>query len=78
MLELEQIVEQLETGRLTLDDALGRYEAALARIRRCHMLLSTAEQKVSQLLSVDENGLARTTPFEADLAPLEDRTARRS
>lgn len=77
LLDLERIVEQLETGRLTLDEALGRYETALARIRRCQLLLSAAEQKVSQLLGVDENGVARTAPFDAEMAPLEERTARR-
>lgn len=78
LLDLERIVEQLETGRLTLDEALGRYEAALARIRRCQLLLTAAEQKVSLLLGVDENGVARTAPFDVELAPLEERTARRS
>lgn len=49
--ELNQVVEQLENGDLTLDDALKKFERGIALARSGQSKLDEAEQRVSILLS---------------------------
>ncbi len=72
MKELEGIVADLESGELTLDESLARYEAGVKLYRRCTELLEGAEKKV-QLLLKDENGEFRTEDFEGQ--PIEEETS---
>lgn len=46
---LEETVEQLETGELTMEDTLSLYERGQALARRCQDLLDQAELRVTQL-----------------------------
>ena len=46
---LEQVVEHLERGRLTMDESIAWYEAGLALMRRCSQLLEHAELRISAL-----------------------------
>ena len=48
---LEAIVDKLEKGDTSLDDALKQFEKGIALSRACNTLLSEAEQKVETLLS---------------------------
>lgn len=52
--ELEQIVEQLESGEIDLEQMLERFERAMKLRRHCARLLAEAETKIEQL--VDEEG----------------------
>lgn len=54
--EVEQIVSQLESGQLNLTDSLKQYELGIKRLKRCHQLLESAEQRVSQLAGFDADG----------------------
>lgn len=47
--ELADIVDQLETGDLTLDDTLKLYERGRALIQYCQLQLNGAELRVVQL-----------------------------
>ncbi|MFV0447784.1 MAG: exodeoxyribonuclease VII small subunit [Vibrio sp.] len=49
--ELDQVVEQLENGDLTLDDALKKFERGISLARSGQSKLDEAEQRVSILLS---------------------------
>jgi exodeoxyribonuclease VII small subunit len=60
---LEDIVEKMETGELSLEDSLKLFEEGVKLSRDCNTQLSEAEQKVKLLLSVDENGQAVTREF---------------
>ncbi len=54
--ELETLVEQLESGELTLDESLQTFEKGIALTRVTQQALETAEQKVrilSEPLSED-------------------------
>jgi exodeoxyribonuclease VII small subunit len=51
--ELEKIVEELETGDLSLDKSLRQFEKGVRLSRECQATLQTAEQKV-QVLMGDE------------------------
>ena len=47
---LEKIVEELESGELTLDEALKKYEEGIKLTRLCTKKLETAQKKVEILL----------------------------
>jgi exodeoxyribonuclease VII small subunit len=53
--ELEKIVRELETGRLTLEESLERYHRGVGRLKRCYELLDAAERKI-EILTRDESG----------------------
>jgi exodeoxyribonuclease VII small subunit len=46
---LEAIVERLERGRISIDEAVNWYELGLALSRRCTKLLEQAELRISSL-----------------------------
>jgi exodeoxyribonuclease VII small subunit len=62
--ELERIVKDLENGRTSLEDALRRYEQGVGLLKRCYGQLRQAEQRISELISMDASGNAVTRPFE--------------
>ncbi len=59
--ELEQLVEQMEEGELSLEDSLKHFERGVALTRACQQALKDAEQKVQILLEKD--GGATEEPF---------------
>lgn len=61
MAELEQLVAQLEAGDLSLEESLKAFEGGIRLIRDCQTRLSSAEQKVSQLL--EDNGHLSEVPL---------------
>jgi len=60
---LEQIVDQLETGDLPLEESLKVFEEGVALARRCGKYLEEAEKRI-ELLTKDEAGLLKAEPFE--------------
>lgn len=48
---LEGVVEQLESGQLTLDEAMKAFEKGIALTRDCQESLAKAEQKVQVLIN---------------------------
>ena len=75
--QLEQIVADLESGTLSLDDALARYEQGVKRLRRCHEALAQAERKIELLAGVRADGTPITESFEeADVSLEKKRTSR--
>ncbi|EJI1376286.1 exodeoxyribonuclease VII small subunit [Vibrio parahaemolyticus] len=57
--ELDSLVDQLENGDLALDDALRKFERGIALARAGQTKLSDAEQRVSILLSEDDEAPLR-------------------
>jgi exodeoxyribonuclease VII small subunit len=47
--ELENLIEQLEAGELSLDESLALFERGQALSARCQNLLETAELKIQTL-----------------------------
>ncbi|MCI0680501.1 MAG: exodeoxyribonuclease VII small subunit [Gemmataceae bacterium] len=62
--ELERIVRELEDGKVGLEDSLARYEQGVALLKQCHGQLRKAEQRIQELVGVDEQGNPLTRPFE--------------
>lgn len=48
---LEQVIERLEGGELSLDESVALFEEGMRLARHCGQKLDDAELKVSQLLS---------------------------
>lgn len=51
--ELQSIVEKLENGNVSLDDAIGEFEKAMELIRNCDEKLKMAEDTIAKI--VDKN-----------------------
>ncbi|MDP6963790.1 MAG: exodeoxyribonuclease VII small subunit [Planctomycetota bacterium] len=49
---LEEIVEQLESGELTLEESIAGYKGGVAALKELHKSMVVAEQEVKEL-SVD-------------------------
>ncbi len=50
MAELEQIVEQLEGGEISLEDSVALFEKGVSLTRQCAKILDDAQQKVTMLV----------------------------
>ncbi len=66
LVDLQQIVTELEGGELTLSESLQRYETGIRRLKQCHEFLTSAEQKVSQLVGYDAAGNPVLEALEVD------------
>ncbi len=63
---LEEIVQKMEKGELSLDDSLKLFEEGVKLSRDCHGQLTTAEAQVKKLVSVDDKGNAVTEKFSEE------------
>jgi exodeoxyribonuclease VII small subunit len=60
--QLENLVEAMEGGDLSLEDSLKAFEQGIKLSRECQTALSTAEQKVQLLL--EENGQLKAVALD--------------
>jgi exodeoxyribonuclease VII small subunit len=65
--ELEQLVEKMEDGELSLQASLEQFERGVSLSRHCHSMLEKARQTVTVLTDVDNPDSER--PFAADPEP---------
>ena len=65
--DLEEIVEKLETGELSLEEALGAFEEGVGLVQHLGQKLTEVEKRV-EVLTRDQNGLfqLQTMPEEED------------
>ena len=68
--QLEEIVQRLEKGELSLEESLKLYEEGIQLSRLCHGKLEEAEGKIEMLLKdakgdvvADAEGAPKTQPF---------------
>ena len=61
---LEQLVESMESGELTLEQSLDAFERGVRLTRDCQQALQQAEQKVQILMARD--GEAQLETFSED------------
>ena len=59
--KLEELVDQMEGGELSLEDSLKIFEEGIRLTRECQKALKEVEQKVSLLM--EKNG---EQPYETD------------
>lgn len=65
MEDLEKIVEAMEGGDLTLDQALKKYEEGVQLVRACQAKLTEAEKKI-EVLTKTLDGAFKKEPFEEE------------
>ena len=61
--ELEALVEQLESGELSLDQSLKHFKRGVELTRHCQGILDQAQQVVEQLIDPDDESSA--IPFQS-------------
>jgi exodeoxyribonuclease VII small subunit len=61
--DLEKIVEALEGGELSLDEALKKYEDGVRLTRACQVKLQEAEKKI-EILTRQLSGELKPEPFD--------------
>ena len=61
---LEAIVEQMESGKLPLEDLIVRYEEGMNLVKVCQERLASAEQKID-IIARNSAGKPVVKPFEA-------------
>ncbi len=62
--ELEQLVERMEQGDITLEDSLKDFERGIELTRTCQQALKQAEQKVQILMK--KSGQPELAPFDTE------------
>jgi exodeoxyribonuclease VII small subunit len=62
MEEIEQIVEKLEIGDLSLEDSLASYEKGVGLVKFCYQKLNEVEKKI-ELLVKDKDGKLQLKAF---------------
>ncbi|MBF0467683.1 MAG: exodeoxyribonuclease VII small subunit [Desulfamplus sp.] len=65
MEELEEIVRELESGNLPLEEAIKKFEIGMNCSRFCLEKLDETEKKIT-LLMADTNGEITQQPFDTD------------
>ncbi|MEC5386344.1 exodeoxyribonuclease VII small subunit [Uliginosibacterium sp. H3] len=60
--ELEQIVAAMETGTLSLEESLARFQRGTQLLRHCRGALESAEQRIRVL----QDGELRDLPADTD------------
>jgi exodeoxyribonuclease VII small subunit len=60
---LEKIVEQMESGKLPLEDLIVRYEEGMKLVKTCQERLANAEQKI-EIITRNSAGKAIVQQFE--------------
>jgi exodeoxyribonuclease VII small subunit len=66
--DLEQVVEQLESGELSLEDSLAAFEKGVGLVKYCNQKLNEVERKI-ELLVKDKDGRLQLKSFEDVPAP---------
>ncbi|HYL57467.1 MAG TPA: exodeoxyribonuclease VII small subunit [Candidatus Acidoferrales bacterium] len=70
--DLETIVNQIDSGELTLEESITAFERGVALVKALNSKLDEVERKV-ELLTRSAGGELRTAPFE-DSSDEDDRT----
>jgi exodeoxyribonuclease VII small subunit len=61
--DLEQVVEQLESGELSLEDSLAAFEKGVGLVKFCNQKLNEVEKKI-ELLVKDKEGKLQLKAIE--------------
>ena len=59
--QLEEIINKMESGELSLEDSLKYFEEGVKIHRQCHTALTDAEQRISVLS--DSDNYSKEKPF---------------
>ena len=57
MEEIEQVVEQIESGELSLEESLAAYEKGVGLVKFCYQKLNEVEKRIEVLVKDKESKL---------------------
>lgn len=60
---LEAIVEQMESGKMPLEELIVRYEEGMKLVKTCQERLTSAEQRI-EIITRNHAGKPATQPFD--------------
>jgi len=63
--QLEEIVREMESGSLSLEQAVKKYETGIGHSKYCLEILDETEKKITQLTRNDDGSL-KEEPFDND------------
>ena len=75
--QLAELVGQLEAGGLGLSESIDAYEQGVALLRRLHEELAHAQERVSVLIRIDDEGRPVLAPHAAADSAAEQPATRR-
>ncbi len=61
--QLETIAEQIEQGKIGLEESITQYERGMTLVKQCRDILSKAEHKIEQLQQ-RADGTLEAVPFK--------------
>jgi exodeoxyribonuclease VII small subunit len=65
---LEAIVEEMESGKMQLEELIVRYEEGMKLVKTCQERLASAEQRI-EIITRNHAGKPVVQPFEATSEP---------
>jgi len=64
--EINDLIEKMEQGDLTLEQALGHFEQGITLIKNCQTILREAEQKVQILIQNSNSNEEELKPYASE------------
>ena len=62
--KLEEIANELESGKLTLEESVNKFEEEMNLSKNCNKILQDAEKKIS--IIINENGKIKEENFNIE------------
>ena len=66
--QLEEVAEQIEQGKIGLEESISKYEQGMGLVKQCRDILSRAERKIQQLQSRPD-GTLEASPLDPPKEP---------
>ena len=63
--QVEDVVRNLESGKLGLEESLEKYEVGINALRKCYQILESAEKKIEVLIK-SKDGTLTAKSLEPD------------
>ena len=63
--QVEEVVRNLESGKLGLEESLEKYETGVKAIRKCYQILGDVEKKIEVLVK-EKDGTIKTKDYEGE------------
>ena len=66
LIALEEVVQQLESGNVPLDQSITLYERGEALRKHCQARLDAAQARIEKIVTDQSGNASGTAPFDAD------------
>ena len=66
LVALEEVVQQLESGNVPLDQSITLYERGEKLRKLCQARLDDAQARIEKIVTGDDGSASSTVPFDSD------------